>query len=72
MVSKEELVVQSGDVGERTACRKGVKACVILERERGAAVFLNSLMTAEKRYFDALDCPLPCDPRMSCPRKGVA
>ncbi len=31
---KEELVIKSGGVGKRLVCRKGVKACVILERER--------------------------------------
>lgn len=29
---KEELVVRSGDVGGQMVGRKGVKACVILER----------------------------------------
>lgn len=52
MVLEEELIIKSGDVGESTVSRKGVKACVVLER--GAMFKFPD--DSRKRYFNALDC----------------
>lgn len=48
---EEELIIKSSDMGERIVSRKGVKACVVLER--GAMFKFPD--DSRKRYFNALD-----------------
>lgn len=49
---EEKLVVQSSDEGERMVSKKGVKACVVLER--GAMFIFPD--DSRKCYLSALDC----------------